>query len=116
MKKFGIAMGSLMMALLAMTGEAKSRDWKTARVINSSESAVSWVVSGQKNTMHYTIETDDMVYFVDYSYKPGEKKNGKAPDIGMNIVTKIAVEGKQAYVMDANGKEVKLRVVKKNEK
>ncbi len=96
--------------------EAKTRDWKTARVINSTESAVSWVVTGQKNTMHYTVETDDMVYFIDYTYQPGEHKNGKPPDIGGNSVTKIAVEGKHAYVLDATGQEIKLKVVKKTKK
>ena len=72
--------------------------------------------NGQKNTMHYTVETDDMVYFIDYTYQPGEHKNGKPPDIGGNTVTKIAVEGKHAYVLDATGQEIKLKVVKKTKK
>jgi hypothetical protein len=106
----------LLMLALATVAVAKVRDWKTARVINATESAVSWVVTGQKNTMHYTMETDDMVYFVDFTYMPGEKKNGRAPDIGVNSITKIAIEGKHAYVLDATGAEIKLHVVKKSKK
>jgi hypothetical protein len=116
MKKLGIVSLMSLVLLAGSACEAKARDWKTARVINSTESAVSWVVTGQKNTMHYTVETDDMVYFIDYTYEPGERKNGKPPDIGGNAVTKIAVEGKHAYVLDATGQEIKLKVVKKTKK
>jgi hypothetical protein len=116
MKKPQLVSGLIMLTMLATVCVANTRDWKNARVINVSETGVSWVVSGQTNTMHYTLETDDMVYFVDYKYKPGEKKNGKPPDIGINVVTKIAVEGSRVYVLDPNGKEMKLHVVKKNKK
>ncbi len=116
MKKPQLLSGLILLTLLATVCVAHTRDWKTARVINVSENDVSWVLSGQTNIMHYTLETDDMVYFLDFKYKPGERKNGKAPDIGINVVTKIAVEGSHAYVLDPNGKEMKLHVVKKNKK
>jgi hypothetical protein len=114
MEKCKAVIGILLLTMLiAAPCGAKTRDWKPARVVNVTESAVSWELTGQKNTMHYTIETEDMVYFGDYSYRPGEHKNGHAPDVGGNVVTKIAIEGRHAYVLDAYGKEVKLHIVKK---
>jgi len=103
----------LLTMLIAAPSGAKTREWKTARVVNVTETSVSWELTGQKSTMHYTIETEDMVYFGDFSFRPGEHKNGRAPDIGGVAVTKIAIEGKHAYILDTYGKEVKLHIVKK---
>jgi hypothetical protein len=71
---------------------------------------------GGKNTMHYTIETDDMIFFADYIYKPGQHSNSHPPDIAVNALTKIAISGKHAYVLDVTGKEVKLHIVRKTKK
>ncbi len=103
----------LLLLIPLITCPARARDWKMARVVDASETDVSGELRGKRNIMHYTIETDDMVYLVEYTYKPGQKNNSHPPDIAVNIVTKIAVEGRHAYVLDANGKEVKLHIVKK---
>jgi len=113
MKKFWLLMATMVIATASL---ANTRDWKLARVVDASETAVSGELRGKRNTMHYTIETDDMIYFVDYSYKPGQHDNSGAPDIAVNVVTKIAIEGKSAYILDVTGREVKLHIVKKTAK
>lgn len=110
MKKFRLLMLTM---LVATTSLANTREWKTARIVDASETDVSGGMQGKKNIMHYTIETDEMIYFVDYIYKPGQHSNNRAPDIAVNVVTKIAIEGKHAYILDVTGREVKLHVVKK---
>jgi hypothetical protein len=109
---------SLLLAaiLLATAGLANTRNWKMARVIDSSETEQTGGFKGDTNTLHYTIETDDAVYFVDYTYKPGQRGGSGAPDIAVTTMTKIAVEGKTAYIVDVNGREVKLHVTKKQVK
>ena len=110
MKKFRL----LLLTMLAATASlANTREWKTARVVDASETDVSGEVRGKRNIMHYTIETDDMIYFVDYTYKAGQHSNNRAPNIAVNVLTKIAVEGKHAYILDVTGREVKLHIVKK---
>jgi hypothetical protein len=106
----------LLTVLVATTSLAKTREWKTAKIEATSETDVSWKVWGEKTTMHYTIETDDMIFFADYSYKPGQHSDSHAPDISVNALTKIAIEGKHAYVLDVTGKEVKLHIVRKSKK
>lgn len=107
----------LMLTLLvATTSLAKTREWKTAKIEATSETDVSWKVWGEKNTMHYTIETDDMIYFADYTYKPRQHSDSHPPNIAVNALTKIAIKGKRAYVLDVTGKEVKLRIVRKAKK
>ncbi len=113
MKKFRL----LILTMLAATASlANTRQWKTASVVDASETDISGELRGKRNIMHYTIETDDMIYFVDYTYKPGQHSNSRAPDIAVNVLTKIAIEGRHAYILDVSGKEVKLHVVKKTTK
>ena len=107
----------LMLTLLFATSSlAKTRHWKTAEIEATSETDVSSKLLGEKNTMHYTIETDDMIYFADYTYKPGQNGDSHARSIPVSAVTKIAIEGRHAYVLDAAGKEVKLHIVRKTKK
>jgi hypothetical protein len=113
MKKFRLLMLTMMVATASL---ANTRKWKTASVVDASETDVSGEVRGKRNIMHYTIETDDMIYFVDYTYKPGQHGNSRAPDIAVNVLTKIAIEGRQAYILDVTGREVKLHIVKKTTK
>jgi len=112
MKKLGL----LLLILAVSVVSASSRDWKDARVINSSETQVSSGMRGDTNTLHYTVETDTMIYDLDYSYRPSQRGSSGAPDIAVNVKIKIAVEGKSAYILDVNGREVKLHVVKKKAK
>ncbi len=111
MKRFRVVM--LTMILVASACPAKAREWKTARIVDASETDVSGELRGKRNIMHYTIETEDKVYFADYTYKPDQKHNSHPPDIAVNIVTEVAIEGRHVYIRDANGKEVKLHIVKK---
>ena len=113
MKKFRLLVLTMALAAASL---ANAREWKTARVVNSSETDVSGKLSGEKNTIHYTIETEDMIYFADYSYKPGQHSNDHAPNLAVTELTKIAVEGRHAYILDVAGKEVKMHITKKTSK
>jgi hypothetical protein len=106
----------LLTVSIATASLANTRAWKSAIVINVSETDVSGGIRRDANTLHYTIETDDMIYFVDYTYKPGQHDKSGAPNVAVNVETKIAVEGKSAYILDDTGKEVRLHVVKKTKK
>jgi len=104
----------LMLIILAATATlANTRNWKPARVVEESETDVSGELRKSKNTVHYTVETADGVYYVDYTYDPDKKSNNRPPDLAVNVYTKIAIEGKHAYILDTTGKEVKMEVVKK---
>ncbi len=111
MKKFRLLL--LTMIVVAAVCPAKAREWKTARIVEASETDVSGELRGKRNIVHYTIETEERVYFADYTYKPDQKNNSHPPDIAVNIVTKVAIEGRHVYILDANGKAVKLHIVKK---
>lgn len=113
MKKLRLLMLTL---LVATTSLAKTREWKTAKIEATSETNVSWKMWGEKTTMHYTIETDDTIFFADYTYKPGQHSDSHPPNIAVNALTKIAINGKHAYVLDVTGKEVKLHIVRKTKK
>jgi hypothetical protein len=113
MRKLSLLVLTLLVAAVSL---AKTRDWKTAKIEATSETDVSSKLMGEKNTMHYTIETETMIYFADYSYKPGPNSDGHTRGIPVNAITKIAIEGKHAYVLDVNGKEVKLHIVRKVKK
>ena len=110
MKKLTLLMFVL---LIATASPAKTRNWKDAKIEVSSETDVSSKLFGEKNTMHYTIETEDMVYFVEYTFKPSQHSDGHPPNISVNAITKIAIEGHHAYVQDVAGKELKMRIIKK---
>ena len=113
MKKFGLL---VLAATLATASVAVAREWKTARVVNATETDVSSKAWGEKNTVHYTIETDEMIYYADYSYKPSQRSNNHAPDLAVTELTKIAVEGSHAYILDVAGKEVKMHITKRTSK
>ncbi|MGB2592529.1 MAG: hypothetical protein WBG02_04925 [Candidatus Acidiferrum sp.] len=104
----------LMLTLLVATSSlAATRHWKTAEIELTSESNVSWKLWGEKTTIHYTIETDNMVYFAEYTFKPGQHNDGRPPQIELGTSAKVAIEGSHAYVLDVTGKEVKLHNVRK---
>ena len=110
MKKLGLLMVAMMLANVPLAG---ARNWKDGKIEATSETDVAWKVWGQKNTLHYTIETEDMVYFAEFTYKPGTHGDNHAPNIAANALTKIAIEGRHAYILDVAGKEVKLHITKK---
>jgi|HubBroStandDraft_1064217.scaffolds.fasta_scaffold159441_1 hypothetical protein len=103
----------LLILLLASATFANSRDWQSALVINMTETDVTGELRSPKNTVHYTIETKDRVFFADYSFKPNQQSRGGVPDIAVNVPVQVAIEGKHVYILDTAGKEVKLHIVKK---
>ena len=109
MKKLNL----LTLMLLVLTAPpANSRQWKMAKVELTSETDVSSKLLGEKNTVHYTIETEDMIYFAEYTFKPGHS-NSHVPDVTANTFSKVAIEGRHVYLLDATGKEVKLHISRK---
>ena len=109
MKKLALMM---LMMVIATAPLAMAREWQTGTIALTSENDVSGPLWGEKDTLHYTIETSTMICFAEYTYKP-QQNNSHGPNITLNMPTKIAIEGKHAYILDANGKEVKLHIVKK---
>jgi hypothetical protein len=106
----------MLTVLMATASLANPREWQTGTIVLTSENDVSWPLWGEKDTLHYTIETSAMIYFVEYTYKPSQHNNSRGPNIALNVPTKIAIGGKHAYTLDANGREVKLHIVKKTAK
>jgi hypothetical protein len=107
----------LILALfLTAASSAADRDWKIAKIEATSETDVSSKLGGEKNTTHYTIETQDMIYFADYSFNPAHKSGSHPPGISVNALTKIAIHGKTAYVLDITGKEYKLHITRKTKR
>jgi hypothetical protein len=102
---------AVLLALAALACIAEARDWKVAVVIGISESNVSGPLIRETHTMHYTVETEEMVLMLEYSFHPSNKNS--APGVGVNARTKISIGGRHAYILDNNGKEVKMRIVKK---
>jgi hypothetical protein len=103
----------LMSMLLVLTASpANSRQWKMAKVELTSETDVSSKLLGEKNTVHFTIETEDMIYFAEFTFKPGHS-NSRVPDVTANTFSKVAIEGRHAYLLDTTGKEVKLHITRK---
>ncbi|MGA2094759.1 MAG: hypothetical protein ABSH39_00540 [Candidatus Acidiferrum sp.] len=114
---------TLLLFLFATLCFAKTRDWKTAAVLSVSETNVSGPLIRETSTVHYIVETDDFVLMLDYSYHPKgtapptdpHSKNAP-PSIAVSGVTKVAIEGKTAYILDTTGSEVKMHIVKKTKK
>jgi hypothetical protein len=63
---------------------------------------------------HFALYDRDRRYdlFCNHTYKPDKHGHSGAPDIAVNVQTKIAIEGKHAYIVDVMGREVKLHIVK----
>jgi hypothetical protein len=111
----------LLLLLVATVCCAKTRDWKPGTVIDVSETSVSGPLIPSSNIMHYTVETDVWILFLDYSYHPSSKTSSpdsknSPPRVAVNVAIKIAIEGRHAYVLDETGKEVKLHITKRMKK
>ena len=104
----------VLLLLAATVGVANAREWKNATVIGIDEKNVSGPLVRETHTMQYTVETDEMVFFLEYSFHPTDRN--RAPSVAVNAITKIAVGGRHAYLQDSNGKEVRMHVVRKLKK
>ena len=117
MKKFVV----ILFGLLAAGGLASARDWKNATIIGVSQTTVnSPMMSKPKIIMHYTVSTDNLTLFLDYTFHPPTKPDepeqpGKnsPPSVPLGEPIKIAIEGHHAYFHDASGKEIKMEIKKK---
>lgn len=113
---------AVMLLLLAVAGIAAAKDWKTAAIIGVSQTTVtSPMMSRPKIIMHYTVLTDALTLQLDYTYHPPSKPDepdqpGKnsPPNMAVGGNTKVAVEGHHVYILDVNGKEVKMEIKKKS--
>ena len=120
MRRFGV----VLFLLTATTLCAVAKDWKVATVISMSESTVTSPMMGRPEIIeHYTVETNDLVLELDYSFhrstKPDEADQpGKnsPPRVPLGEATKIAISGHTAYVLDMSGAEVKMHIKKKMRK
>jgi hypothetical protein len=54
----------ILTVLIATASQAKSREWQTETMVVTSENDVSCPLWGEKDSLHYTIETSAMIYFV----------------------------------------------------
>jgi len=111
----------IFVCLLAAGGFATAKEWKAATIIGVSQTTVtSPMMHEPRIIMHYTVSTDNLTLFLDYTYHPPTKPNepeqpGKnsPPSVPLGEPTKIAIEGHHAYFLDASGKEVKMEIKKK---
>ncbi len=117
MKKLALAF-----LLFSVGWITEARDWQTAVVIGTSETQVtSPMMREPKNVVHYTVETKDFLFQLDYAYHPSKKTDdpdqpGKntPPSIALGEEIKLALSGHTAYLLDIHGKEVKMHVKKKS--
>lgn len=105
------------------------KDAKVTRIASSTENngavvgttgtmAVGGVI--KSDTMYYWIETEDMIYVLDYSYNPavkapwpGQHSRGRTPNVALNGKTKISVDGRNAHILDDDGWDVKIPIFEK---
>lgn len=111
---------------------AKPREWKNATVAAIAVGTVDngaavmpvgtlWLgVRITANCIGYRIETEDMIYILEYRYNPivqhpwpGQHSRERAPDVTVYGKTKIAIEGHDAHVLDDSGKDVKVPIMAK---
>jgi len=106
------------------TASAKTHDWKTGQVVGidsiDSGSVSIGSVSANMVTIRYSVQVGKILYSLDYSYYPAVKHPGPgqnsakgAPDLTVNGTVLVSIEGKEAYVKDDDGRQIKLLVFKK---
>jgi hypothetical protein len=113
--------GLFLVGFLA-AGMACAKDWKTGAIIGVSQTKeTSPMMREAKIVMHYTVVTDALTLQLDYAFHPPTKSDepdepGKnsPPSMALGGTTKVAVEGHHAYLLDVNGKEVKMAIKKKS--
>lgn len=106
--------------LCASAAPANSREWKNATVISVETTIVSTASWGDTNVVHYKIQTGDMIYVLEYAFNPavkapfpGQHTRSRSPNVTVNGKTKISIDGRNAHILDDDGKDVKLPIVEK---
>jgi hypothetical protein len=111
---------------------AKPREWKNATVaaiaVGSTDNGAAVMPVGTiwlgvritTDCIGYRIETEDMIYILEYCYNPmvqhpwpGQNSRKRAPDLTLYGKTKIAIEGHDAHILDDSGKDVKVSIMEK---
>jgi hypothetical protein len=111
---------------------AKPREWKNATVaaiaVGTADNGAAVMPVGTiwlgvritANCIGYRIETEDMIYILEYCYNPivqhpwpGQHSRKRAPDMTVNGKTKIAIDGHDAHILDDSGKDVSVPIVEK---
>lgn len=106
---------ALVVLLLFSSAFAKKRDWKDAVVVaqGTSNGGVAALPVGTAIVAlplyftEYKVETDDLIIVL---------ATRKPINITLKKKTQIALNGKNAYLIDDDGKEKKLRIVLKEER
>lgn len=123
MKTFASLVFASLILAAAVQLFAQTKNWQDAKVTDISETVVSVAAWGDTNIRHYKIETESTAYVLDYAFNPAVKvpwpkqhSRNRAPDLTVNLGTKIAVDGHDAYVLDSTGREVKMPISSKTAK
>ncbi len=102
-------------AAMAKDLRAKDLPWKDARVIDiSSEKGgaavvpIAALVGGPVSKTFYWIQTDDTLYVVGPVLTRSQLLN-----VTLHGPTKLAIDGKNAHILDDYGKDEKVRIVEK---
>lgn len=113
------------LSVFAASALAKNLEWKDARVVNiistSQNSGAAVVPVGTMlvgvpvttNTTLYQIETPEMIYILSYTFNPMVNWRNRPPNLTVNGKTKIAIDGRNAHIIDDEGKDVKVPIARK---
>lgn len=112
---------------LAAVLKAKPRQWLDATVVDAKSGPAGSISTGTVSgtqygatglavssvivVTYYTIDTGDMLYVV--GCVPRGTLRYKCPDITVHGKTKIAIEGRDAHVLDDEGKDRKVPIIEK---
>jgi hypothetical protein len=106
--------------LWASVAAAKARKWISGTVVSVETSRVAVAAWGDTNVIHYKIKTAHMTYVLDYAYNPAvklpwprEHSRLRSPNLTVNGKTRISIDGRNAHVLDDDGRDIKLSIEEK---
>jgi len=117
-------LAALALLLSATACIVSAKDWKTAVIIGVTETTVTSPMMRRPEIIeHYTVETNDLLLELDYSFhrptkpdEPDQPGKNSPPSVPLGEATKIAISGHTAYILDVHGAEVKMHIKKKTKK
>ena len=120
-----LALALIFVTLCVQGALANKREWKDATVVNIVDGAqnsgvvvapIGTMLAGipvTTNTTLYQIETDDMVYILSYTFNPLANWRNRPPNLTVHGKTRIAIDGRNAHVIDDGGKDIKVPIARK---
>ena len=93
----------------ARTGSAGSM--AVGSVTGTGSGASGWSVAGAIIVTYYSIRAGDMLYIV--GCVPRGTVRYRCPDLTVHGKTRIAIEGRDAHILDDEGKDRKLPIIEK---